>query len=115
MRTNSSKELFEEKIKNFKEKLLDRGYRENLIQRTISEVNFEDRKQAVQQKRKENKPILPFVTQFQPSVPNLKKILMSKWHLITNQPLLKEIFKGPPLISYKKGPSLHDILVRAKL
>ena len=105
MRTNSSKELFEEKIKNFKEKLLDRGYPENLIQRTISEVNFEDRKQ----------PILPFVTQFQPSVPNLKQILMSKWHLITNQPLLKEIFKGPPLISYKKGRSLHDILVRAKL
>ena len=37
------------------------------------------------------------------------------WHLIQNQPLLRETFKEPPLISYKKGKSLRDILVRAKL
>ena len=77
------------------------------LQRTLSEV--EDGKQALQQKRKENKRILPFVTQFQPSVPNLKQILMSKWHLITNQPLHKETFEGPPLISYKKGRFLHTV------
>ena len=92
LRTNSSKELFQEKIRNFKEKLLDRGYPENVIQRTLSEVNFKDRKQVLQQKRKENKCILFFVTQFQLSVHNLKQILMSKWHLITNQLILKEIF-----------------------
>ena len=40
---------------------------------------------------------------------------MNKWHLIKKQPLLNEIFKEPPLISYKKGRSLKDILVRAKL
>ena len=106
---------FVEKIKNFKEKLLDRGHPEKLIQRTFSEVNFEDRKQALQQKSKENKRILAFVAQFQPSVPKLKLILMSKWHLITNQPLLKEIFEEAPLISYKKGRSLQDILVKTKL
>ena len=77
------------------------------LQRTLSEV--EDGKPALQQKRKENKRILPFVTQFQPSVPNLKQILMSKWHLITNQPLHKETFEGPPLISYKKGRFLHTV------
>lgn len=49
------------------------------------------------------------------SVPNLKNILMSKWHLIENQPLLKEIYREPPFISYRKGKSLKDILVRAKL
>ena len=31
------------------------------------------------------------------------------------QPLLNEIFKEPPLTSYKKGRSLKDILLRAKL
>ena len=33
----------------------------------------------------------------------LKNILMSKWHLIENQPLLREIYKDPPLLSYRKG------------
>ena len=35
---------------------------------------------------------------------------MDKWHLIQEQPLLREIFKEPPLISYRK-----DMLVKAKL
>ena len=39
---------------------------------------------------------------------------MSKWHLNGNQPFLREISKEPPIISYKKGKSLRDILVRAK-
>ena len=59
--------------------------------------------------------IMPFVTQYNPSVPNLKNILMSKWHLIENQPLLREIYREPPLVSYRRGKSLKDILVRAKL
>ena len=61
MRPNSSKERFEEKTekRHFKENFLDQVYQENLIQRTLSEENFEDKKQALQQKRKENKHIFP--------------------------------------------------------
>ena len=39
---------------------------------------------------------------------------MQQWSLIQNQPLLKTISKPPPIISYKRGKSLKDILVRAK-
>ena len=63
LRTNSSKTLFEEMIKNFKKQLQKRGYPGSFIQNTPSEVNFEDRKLALQQKRRKNKRILPFVTQ----------------------------------------------------
>ena len=115
LRTNSSKTAFEEKIKLFQSHLIDRGYPEGLVQRTLSEVNFENRKQALLPKPKANRRILPFVTQYHPAVPNVKQILMKHWHLIEEQPLLREIFKEPPLISYKKGRSLKDILVRSKL
>ena len=66
-------------------------------------------------KDKTQKDILPFVTQYRPSVSNLKQALLTKWHLIQNQPLLCQIFKEAPIISYKKGESLRDLLVRAKL
>ena len=69
---------------------------------------------ALQNKQKAGKRVLPFVTEYRPSVPYLKNI-MSKWHLIENQPLLRNIFKDPPLLSYRKGRSLKDVLVRAKL
>ena len=115
LRTNSSKIIFEEKITNFKSHLLQRGYPEDLINTTLSEVNFKDRKLALQQKHKGNLRILPFVTQYQPSVLNLKQILMKNWHLIEQQPLPSEIYKNPPLISYKRGGRSKKYSVRAKL
>ena len=59
--------------------------------------------------------IISGALQYQPSVSTLKEVLMKKWNLIQNQPLLCQIFKEPPIISYKKGKSLKDMLVRAKI
>ena len=115
LRTNSSKRTFEENIKLFKQRLSVRGYPNNLIDETLSEVKYEERMSALKKKNKSHKRILPFVTEYRPSVPNLRNVLMSKWRLIENQPLLRNIYKDPPLISYRKGKSLKDILVRAKL
>ena len=58
---------------------------------------------------------MSFVTEYRPSMPDLKHILMNKWHLIQNQPLLRKIFKNFPVISFRKGKSLKDVLCRAKL
>ena len=68
-----------------------------------------------QKNKTARKKILPFVTQYHPALPKLKDILMGKWHLIVNQPQQRNIFNEPPIISYRKGKSLKDILVKAKL
>ena len=115
LRTNSSKDTFEENISQFKRHLRDRGYPRNLVEKLLSEIKFTRRSSVLKGKNKTQKDILPFVTQYRPSVSNLKQALLTKWHLIQNQPLLRQIFKEPPIISYKKGKSLRDPLVRAKL
>jgi len=84
LRTNSSKATFEENITQFKHRLHDRGYPDNLLENTLSEIKFSKRMSALQNKQKTCKRILLFVTEYHPSVPNLKNILMSKWHLIQN-------------------------------
>ena len=114
LRTNSSKDMFDKNIKNFRTRLISRGYPNSLVDKILSEVNFADTKNALTQKQKAHKKILLFVTQFQPSLPCLKNNLMDKWHLIQNQPLLRERYKEPPLISYRKGKSLKEMLVKAK-
>ena len=110
LRTNSAKATFEENINNFKTRLISRGYPERMVENILSEVKYEDRKEAVKHKMRTHKRLLPFVAQFQPSLPNLKSILVDKWHSIQNQPLLREIFNEPPLISYRKRKSLKDII-----
>ena len=89
--------------------------KDSIIEKTLSAVKVKYRKRALLQLDKTNKRILPFVTQCHPAVTNLKEILMKKCHLIPQQSLLHEIFKEPPIISYRKGRSLKDILVSAKI
>ena len=116
LRTNSSQITFKRNIRNFHNRLLGRGYSAVISsQKYLSEVKFGDRKTALQEGNKSaSKKLLPFVTQYHPALPSLKRILMGKWHLIQNQHRLREIFKKPPLISSRKGKSLKDLLVRAK-
>ena len=76
--------------------------RYKLIDKNQSEVKHRERRSALQNKTKTHKKILPLETEYRPSVPSPKNIVMDKWHLIENQPLLREIFKDPPIIFYKK-------------
>ena len=102
LRTNSSRTRFEENIIKFESRLFARGYPKNLIETLLSDIKFTERVSALQQKYESQKYMSPFVTQYQLSVPKLKHVLMQKWHLIQNQPSLRQIFKEPPLISFKK-------------
>ena len=103
-------------MRNFSTHLKNRDYPATTVEKHLLEVIFPDRKKALEQRKKNvPKKILPFVTQYHPALPNLKNILMGKWHLIQIQPYLREIFKETPLISYRKGKSLKDTQVRAKL
>ena len=104
LRTNSSQITFERNIRNFHNRLLERGYPAAILRKYLSEVKFADRKTALQQRNKSaRKKLLPFVTQYHPDLPSLKKIL------IKNQQRLREIFKEPPLMSYRKGKPLKDL------
>ena len=71
LRTNSSNKTFKENITTFKTHLMERGYPQNFINNTLSEVKFQERTQALVQRNKTKKRILPFVTQYHPAVPNL--------------------------------------------
>jgi len=115
-RTNSSRATFEENVYKFKSRPLARGYPKNLIETLLSDIKFTLRKGiGATSKHESRKELKPFVAQYQPQEPNLKNVLMEEWHLIQNQPSLRQIFKEPTLISYKRAKSLKGILIRAKL
>ena len=114
-RTKSSINTFEENITTFKKHLMERGYPQNFINNTLSKVKFQEKTHALLQRNKTNKRILPFITQYHLAVPNLKETLPSKWYLIQQEPLVNQIFKEPPIKSYRKGCSLKDILVKPKI
>ena len=58
LRTNSSKVMFEENIKNFRTRLTSRGYPNNLVDKIISEVKFAGRN-LLHKHRKRTKEFYP--------------------------------------------------------
>ena len=53
---------------------MDRGYPQTSIENLLSEIKFTEREsQLLKQNNKEEKGILPFVTQYQHSVSNIKE------------------------------------------
>ena len=79
LRTNPSNARLDEHITLFKQRLQHRGYPDNLLNKTLSEVKFSQRMSALHNKQKTRKRILPFVTEYRPSMPDLKHILMNKY------------------------------------
>ncbi len=75
-----------------------------------------DRKTLLQVKPKDNSANLciPFVTTFNPSLPNLNHILNEHWDILLSSDRVQPIFQNcKPLISYRKCKSLKDILTCA--
>ena len=58
-----------------KKRLIDRGYPQTLIENLLSDIKFIERESALlKHNNKEENEILPFVTQYQPSVSTLKEV-----------------------------------------
>ena len=61
--------VFKASNSNFKERLIDRGYPQTMIENLLSDTKFIERESALlKHNNKEEKEILPFVTQYQVSI-----------------------------------------------
>ena len=114
-RTNSSIKTFEENLTAFKKHLMEGGYPQHFINNTLLEVKFQQRTQVLPQRNKTKKLNIALHHTIPPNSSKSQGNLTKKWFLIQQQPLLNQICKEPPMISYRKGRSLKDILVRAKI
>ena len=86
---------FRENIIAFEKHLMERGYPQNFINNTLSEVKFQEGTQdLIQRNKKKKKRILPCVTQYHPAVPNLKEILTRKYYL-TAKPVAPKHCSSP--------------------
>ena len=75
---------------------MDRGWPHNFERKIGIRSKTHRRKAALpKQNNKEEKEILPFVTQYKPLVSIIKEASMKKCKLIQNQPLPWQSFKEP--------------------
>ena len=57
-----------------------------------------------------------FVTEYHPSLPPMAKLLRKHWSVMVERDgRLAEVFPKPSRVAYKRGSSLRDLMVRAKM
>ncbi len=57
-----------------------------------------------------------FSVMFHPALPAIPRIINKGYRaMVENDPRLKEVFPKPPMVAYRRPPSLREKLIRAKV
>ena len=87
-----------------------------MINREFKKVDKLERKDALKRKnRKKQNDRIPLVLTYPSHLPDIHNIVRSKMHLLYRSEKMKKIFKKPPLVAYRRGANLADVLIHGKL
>ena len=98
-----------------------RGYSTEIIMEAFRKVEAKPRREYYQKKPKQDPlhqedRVIPLVTDFNPGLPNIGKILNSNKHLLRLDPELCKVVKPEGIFaSFRGTKTLHDKLVHSKL
>ena len=110
LRINSSIKTFVENIATFKREAIHKI----LLPTHSQKGNIKKGHKSSSNETKQKTNLVLYNT-ILPRSSKSQRILMRKWYLIQQHPSLNQIFREPPIVSYRKGRSLTDVLVRAKI
>ena len=94
-------------------KIIERGFHEKELKKTVKQVAKMDRNELLQDRIRENKdPQTILVSTWHPKVSAIPSVLKNNFHLISRDPKLSKNFKQKPTVTYRKNKSLSDHLLK---
>ena len=104
-------------MSELREMLLSRGYRRKLIDDNIEKALLVPRDEAIKRKvRKKEMDRVVFSVMYHPALPSIPRLIAKGYRaMVESDPRLKEVFKKPPMVAYRRPPSLREKLIRAKV
>ena len=99
-----------------KQHLLKRGYTKGCINDAINKASQVPRREAIMEKLEQNKlDRVPFVITYNPLLPNIPKLLQESQTILNASEKCSEVFKNTPLVSYRRGKNLNDMLCNKRI
>ena len=112
----SDQKDFDKRCNELEGWLLKRGYSEKLVREQVLKGRKFDRNELLERGPKEKKPIpLTLNIVYHPAFSKLKSILEKIHLLLTPNAEHQRVFSEVPIVGFRKGKSLKDLLVRAKV
>ena len=112
----SEPSFFDLRCGQLKHWLLERGYKEKMVCDQIQRARRNKRNDLLFQERgKKTNPGVKLNITYHPAYSKLKSILSNIHILLTPDDEHRKVFQNIPVVGFKRGKSLKDLLVRAKL
>ena len=112
----STDELFSLRTKEMKQHLLNRGYTKGCINDAINKASTVTREDSLKENIEQKKlQRVPFVITYNPILPSIPKPLKKSHTILEASEKCTEIFKYIPLVSYRRGRNLSDMLCSKRM
>ncbi|XP_014670741.1 PREDICTED: uncharacterized protein LOC106811578 [Priapulus caudatus] len=110
----SNKVRFDTCCQEFKHLFLKRGYKADLLDKSIQKASQCSRESLLKPKPKAVNTNLriSFIMEYNPSNPQIKQIIQKHWHVLSALPALNHILDHPPIFALSRG-EVSEVL-RAK-
>ena len=105
------------RLQELKDLLLAMNYKNNLINAAIEKAVKIPRAEAIKKViRKKDPDRVVFSIMYDPRLPSISHILQKHYRtMVASDPKLKEIFPKPPMVAYRRPPSIGDKLIHSKV
>ena len=121
-RNCSTEEFLTKRVNEYKQYLFQQGYDKGIVNSQFHKVSMLSRDTLLESKKVNNphrsrkRKIVPFVTDFNPNLPNIRKIINNNIHHIKSSEILKDIFPDKSIItSFRRPKNLKELLAPSKL
>ena len=88
-----------------------------LIDNNIVKALLVPRDEAIKRViRKKDMDRVVFSVMYHPALPSISRIIAKGYRaMVESDPRIKEVFPKPPMVAYRRPPSLREKLIRAKV
>ena len=116
MKRNCSEEtFFTKRTAEYKGYLVNQGYPSKLVDDQFSKASPISRNYLLKTRLKETKKLFPFVTTFNPTLPDVGSIIKKHWSILQSNPKLKELFPRNSIIpSFRRSKNLKELLAPSR-
>ena len=111
----SEPSFFDRRCNELEAWLLKRGYDERLVRSKILDARRLNRHELLHREKSEKKQRLTLNIVYHPAFQNLNKLLRRIHVILTSDKEHQKVFGDIPIVGFRRGKSLKDMLVRAKV
>ena len=112
----SNDEVFKKSVVDLKNYFLERNYPNDVINNALDKVLLLSQEEALVQSQNVKNNIVPFVIEYNPSLPNIGNILHKYWNLLdlSLNDSVKYVNSLKPIIAYRRPRNIRDFIVKSK-